>query len=908
MPPPMTVSSEVCGPISLRWTGAETSFPAGFAAGSRDAIEAFYLADADGSASIPLTLDAHFGVTLADGSNLVTVTPLAMPAAPGTLILQRQTAALQETDFGNLAAFSPAIHTALHDASAMRDAEMRRDLAAAGVIMLTVTGGTGSAIQATAGFDTLVPGARLYALMPSAANVGATTLSVDGGRPLPIHSALGASLADNALTPGAISVMLRMPTELRLLLSTPVDASGVLADVLAARDTTTAARDQAVAAATDVFSQAHTYDTLAVAIAATIPVTVNSVRTTGRSAIGIGGATWTRLGGAPGTPRSWHFHNTVDGSWWIMQAGWMLTAAMFEAGSFTNTAIQDALDYLKTFGLTGGRVTCEPNQTYTGTAAPVVWNGLTLDANGSKIQSTLSGANVYGLRVGDNSEFCNGWAHTVDAGITSLQAIFGAGISLGECNGLAGNLVGAPSYFGATTRPRLRNVKASTTRLGGQAVQAMGDVDFDIDGLEFPDSTTMCGFSADWSDVGGVTVAAGSGVGGAYISDLERLTNWRNAFNAGTVVTTHPRGNIRRVRAGALTSATQNGLIRLSACYGVTVFDVHVKEISGPVVNGVGGDFGFEFASTTVKAKAYRGIRWSNIRADKCDNWAAFVETGGDNLRNAIALGYASLTPGVMRADIVIDALTAIGSGAADVVRVQFAQGVQILNSKLSGGLQGVGIEDQVDGVVVSGCEIFANAFSGVNTKAVATIKDIAIKGNVIYGNGTGSSGTNTAGVHLQGGSGLEVDRNIIGGDSAEATQQYAVAVDAAVAPRAATVTNNLVRNVKVGGVCFLNGNSGSDVLWLIRGNQYAGAELVFGGQAVLPVERTPRIAGVSPGTAFHTRYICAAASVSAGITPPAGPTYVQGDLCEIPDAASGTPAMVRRGASTWSVSFNANS
>lgn len=71
-----------------------------------------------------LTLDAQYGVTLGVG-NAVTVTPIALPAAPRTLLILRNTPAVQATDFLNLGSFSPGVHTNLHDASAMRDGEER---------------------------------------------------------------------------------------------------------------------------------------------------------------------------------------------------------------------------------------------------------------------------------------------------------------------------------------------------------------------------------------------------------------------------------------------------------------------------------------------------------------------------------------------------------------------------------------------------------------------------------------------------------------------------------------------------------------------------------------------------------------------------------------------------------------
>jgi hypothetical protein len=74
-----------------------------------------------------LTLGTHFDVAL-DGDNNVTVTPLSMPAASGTLLIERNTRALQETDFQDLEDFPAATYTLLFDRLTMLAAEAHRDI------------------------------------------------------------------------------------------------------------------------------------------------------------------------------------------------------------------------------------------------------------------------------------------------------------------------------------------------------------------------------------------------------------------------------------------------------------------------------------------------------------------------------------------------------------------------------------------------------------------------------------------------------------------------------------------------------------------------------------------------------------------------------------------------------------
>lgn len=126
----MTVTNERCY-AELVWTGAQTSFASGFAALDPLHVSARYR---DGAGNLSdLTRDTQIKIVRDAISGAISAVPLAMPAAPGTVILIRRTPAEQDTDFANLKQFDPAIHTRLHDAAAMRSAEGRRDTQAAAV-------------------------------------------------------------------------------------------------------------------------------------------------------------------------------------------------------------------------------------------------------------------------------------------------------------------------------------------------------------------------------------------------------------------------------------------------------------------------------------------------------------------------------------------------------------------------------------------------------------------------------------------------------------------------------------------------------------------------------------------------------------------------------------------------------
>lgn len=111
----MTVPTEAAY-AELLWTGVETSFTPGFTAEAAGDVLVSYL-DAD-DLPVALTRITHFNVSL-DGANNVTVTPVALPAASGlapvTLIIQRNTAATQGTEFANLNRYNASVHQTLFD-------------------------------------------------------------------------------------------------------------------------------------------------------------------------------------------------------------------------------------------------------------------------------------------------------------------------------------------------------------------------------------------------------------------------------------------------------------------------------------------------------------------------------------------------------------------------------------------------------------------------------------------------------------------------------------------------------------------------------------------------------------------------------------------------------------------------
>lgn len=106
----MTVPTEAAY-AELLWTVMETAFTPGFTAERTANVDVSYLYVS--GLPVPLTFGVHYGLTL-DAAGNVTATPIQLPAAsnasPVTLVFERDTAAIQVTDFTNLQRFNATVH------------------------------------------------------------------------------------------------------------------------------------------------------------------------------------------------------------------------------------------------------------------------------------------------------------------------------------------------------------------------------------------------------------------------------------------------------------------------------------------------------------------------------------------------------------------------------------------------------------------------------------------------------------------------------------------------------------------------------------------------------------------------------------------------------------------------------
>ena len=185
-----------------------------------------------------------------------------------------------------------------------------------GLIRLTVTGGTGNAIVATAPESPSLPGAKLYLLTTTASNTGATTIEVNGAAAVPIKNAFDVDLASGSLLNGSQVLMAWKVDHYQLLISAVVDGTAILASVTAQATAAAASASSAALSASALVNQVYQYDTQTLATAATIPGGVNLVRVLGDTAAGVGIAKAGLYKRVVSLGAGLLGFQSADGAWW----------------------------------------------------------------------------------------------------------------------------------------------------------------------------------------------------------------------------------------------------------------------------------------------------------------------------------------------------------------------------------------------------------------------------------------------------------------------------------------------------------------------------------------------------------------------------------------------------------------
>lgn len=333
------------------------------------------------------------------------------------------------------------------------------------VVPMTVTSGTANAIVATAPETPQLPGRKLFVLTPTANNSGATTLAYNGQAALPIKSAFGNALIGGELLNASPIMMLGASDHFTLLLSTNVDASGILASAVAAQNAAASSATAAAGNAALLGNQVAQYDTRAAAIAAAIPAGVNFARTMAydSSFTSNSGALFKRV--AAGTPftDTWPLTVTITGGSGYTNGTYY---GMLFSGSATGAGL------VATVTISGGALTAVDFSTQPGNAYKVgdvlvfvgLGSGGTVGAGtGASITiATISSPLASFVNTSDSSRWqylvTKGAPHvnefgakadyiSTDTGVTNNFAAIQAAMFYGACN-LTGTSQDSSGYQG----------------------------------------------------------------------------------------------------------------------------------------------------------------------------------------------------------------------------------------------------------------------------------------------------------------------------------------------------------------------------------------------------------------------------------------------------------------------------
>ncbi|MET4197295.1 hypothetical protein ABIB96_001283 [Bradyrhizobium sp. LA3.X] len=187
------------------------------------------------------------------------------------------------------------------------------------VIQLTVTGGTGNAIVATAPISPLTPAQHLYLLIPTTNNTGATTIAINGGAAVAIKNALNGTLASGSLIMGNAALMCWNADHYQLMIAAAIDGNAILADAQAAAtsaaSSATTATNQANIASSTIGMVV--YPTVAAFAAATVSLADDTPIYIANYYAGTdGGGHWCRIKSV--TPSHPAYHLSANGKYAVL--------------------------------------------------------------------------------------------------------------------------------------------------------------------------------------------------------------------------------------------------------------------------------------------------------------------------------------------------------------------------------------------------------------------------------------------------------------------------------------------------------------------------------------------------------------------------------------------------------------
>lgn len=532
------------------------------------------------------------------------------------------------------------------------------------------------------------------------------------------------------------------------------------------------------------------------------------------------------------------------------------------------TAIQTAINVANAQG--GGVVHGFDGRTAVVASMLTVLPDVTLDLDGGKIRATLSVAADRAVRLRNGSVVQNGEIEVQSSGSPGSQAGAHSCIVIGPLYGEGGTPTALSADHDASGWV-CRNLRLSSNKASGAVgIQVMGSSNNGlIENIEILDSAVMFGgIHLDWGTVGSISSAD--------------IPGSRTLYDAGSAYTTHPNNiRIRNIKVGILsrpftTPGTGSDGIRISGCHNISIENVFIESVTEAGFFHTAGDLGYEFADTTVRPFAHRGITVRNYHVFAANKGnGAYIDCYADNIAAAT---YTEVIDTVCETDLLVENFTTKGDNtdtALAGIRLYNIRGATLRNCQATQHLQGVFVDQGADRCVIEGGRYWANRQDGAAfTQSGAKPSDIAFVGVLFDQNGQNSAASR-AGIRLDWCDRPKVHRCTFGanGYTTETTQDYGIYIfDSSVA--AADIQDNYVHAVATSGTAYLLASSEAyGVLWVFRGNNCAsGITTKIAGVNIIPVDRTLTPSGTTVGT-----FQCAVGTLSASTTPPSG-TWVEGD------------------------------
>lgn len=775
-----------------------------------------------------------------------------------------------------------------------------------GIVRLTVTGGTANAIATTSPETPSAPGAKLYLMTPTAANLaGGVTVANNGAGAVALKDAFGNDPAAGALQNNSQVLMAWAVDHFQLLISANVDASGILSAALAAETAAQGYANNAASSAAALGNQVHQYDTRAAAIAATIPSGVSLTRLLGRaSAADFGGdILYKRLGSTPSPVRSWHYQST-DGAYWQLK-GFHVNPRMFGAVgdgvADDRAAVQDAIDFISAL-TTGGTVEGVPGDTYrivinSGVTdnGLILKSGVNLIGNGAKLRLECDGQ-VYGIRPLSNTKII-GWdiKTSVSTGLSATigaeQGIWHAPISIGAAYGNCGT-VGSVSVYAIAQGMEIAWNTIDSARNNGQGLLvggygAVGQIH--IHHNTIPDNSTIAlAIGFDWAFVGTLSSAD--------------INGSKTNYNNGTAYSIHPHDlMIEHNFIGKMTMALYAGPfgshgIRLSGVYNSRVIGNEIAETTYAGIFVTGGDLSFEFAPTKERYMAMKNIVVEGNVMHQCNTYyGIYYEAYPDNVYDAAnnpanpqypysPIGVVDGYPVDTR--IVGNAMVASGGGyLGEGIYVQFSRGGLVADNCVQGFKTGIRAGRGASETVIERNQATLANEAGilVSDSSSPSPTGVTVRNNKSSRNC--AAGGTQGNICVDSAIRASVLGNLIGSADEDSSS---IGLNVSANATAISVVGNRVRKVKTGGTAYkVASSSVTSALYVFRDNEYEGSDTYFSGVDIIPVNRF----GLN-GSGQNGHYV---ANRTPGISSarPAFGSYVANDIVDINGAASTEPVRI---------------